>query len=157
VRALAIDFGERRIGLAISDPTGTLAQPLPHILRRRGKRPPFRALLELIESHDVDRIVVGLPLSLEGTDTPWTTEVRDFAARLAARSQRDVFLADERLTSVMAERAVRALGLPRERRQQKERVDTASAILILQSFLDRQRQGTPVERVVPAGSDVADE
>lgn len=145
-RTLAIDFGERRIGLAISDPTATLAQPLPALVRRRGKRPPIQAILELMEAHDADRAVVGLPLSLEGEDTDWTIEVRDFAAKLARRSGNDVFLIDERMTSVAAERTVRSLGLPRERREQKERIDTAAAMLILQAFLDRIRNGVEVER-----------
>ena len=148
-RALGIDFGERRIGLALSDPTGTLAQPLPALRRRRGKRPPIRTLLSIIDENDVDRVVVGLPLSLEGTDTDWTRDVRDFAARLAQRAGRGVFLLDERLTSVMAERAVRSLGLRRTERERKDRVDTAAAVLILQLFLDRERSGMTPERVQP--------
>ena len=150
MRALGIDYGERRIGLAISDPTGTVAQPLPPLLRRRGKRPPIARLIEVMEAQDVDRVVVGLPLSLEGTDTPWTAEVRAFAARLAERSGRDVYITDERLTSAAAERAVRALGLPRHERQRKDRVDTVAAMLILQSFLDRERSGHSLERAGPA-------
>lgn len=149
-RTLGIDFGERRIGLALSDPTGTLAQPLPPLLRRRGRRPPIQALLAFIDEHRVDRVVVGLPLSLEGTDTEWTRQVRAFAALLARRAGRDVFLVDERLTSVMAERAVRSLGLRRTERQRKDRVDTAAAMIILQSFLDRMKAGSPIERVTPA-------
>jgi len=156
-RALGIDFGERRIGLALSDPTGTLAQPLPALRRRRGKRPPIRSLLSVIDEKDVDRVVVGLPLSLEGTDTDWTREVRDFASRLAQRADRGVFLLDERLTSVMAERAVRSLGLRRSEREQKERIDTAAAVLILQLFLDRERSGMPLERVEPARAPGEDE
>jgi putative Holliday junction resolvase len=152
VRALGIDFGERRIGLALSDPTGTLAQPLPPLLRRRGKRPPIARLTEIIEANEVNRVVVGLPLSLEATDTAWTTEVRSFAARLAARTGLAVYLADERLTSAMAERAIRALGLPKQERERKDRVDTAAAMLILQAFLDRERSGAVLERAGPAAA-----
>jgi putative Holliday junction resolvase len=139
VRILGIDFGERRIGLALSDPTGTIAQPLDAIVRRRGKRAPVQALLERIEANDVREIVVGLPLSLTGDDTEWTREVRAFAAKLATRSDRPVHLVDERLTSVAAERAVRSLGLRRRERERKDRVDTAAAMLILQSHLDRRQ------------------
>lgn len=145
-RALAIDFGERRIGLALSDPTATLAQPLPAMLRRRGKRPPVQAILDLMSEYDVERAVVGLPLALDGEDTDWTREVRDFAAKLARRAGIDVFLVDERMTSVAAERAVRSIGLPRGERERKDRIDTAAAMLILQAFLDRSRAGQEVER-----------
>lgn len=140
MRVLGIDYGERRVGLALSDPTGTIAQPIAPILRRRGKRPPIQALLERIEAHDVREIVVGLPLSLEGEDTEWTREVRDFAARLSTRAGRPVHLVDERMTSVMAERAVRSLGMPRHERERKDRVDTAAAMLILQFHLDRRER-----------------
>lgn len=149
MRALGIDYGERRVGLALSDPTGTVATPLPPLLRRRGKRPPVQAIVDVINANDVTRVVVGLPLSLEGEDTDWTREVRAFASRVAARSGRDVFLIDERLSSVMATHAVRSIGLSRQEREKKERVDTAAAVLLLQLFLDRERSGVPLERAAP--------
>ena len=145
-RALGIDYGERRIGIAISDPTQTLAQPLAPLLRRRGKRPPVQALLDLIALHEVEHLVLGLPLSLEGDDTDWTREVRAFGATLAARSGLGIDFVDERMTSVAAERAVRSLGLRKTEREQKERVDTAAAMLILQAWLNRagpSAAGTP--------------
>ena len=108
-RVLAVDYGERRIGLALSDPTRTIATPLPTLARRRGKRPPVAAILEIAAAHDVDQFVVGLPLSLQGVDTDWTREVRRFAEVLSQRAGRPVDLIDERLTSVAAERAVRAI------------------------------------------------
>lgn len=141
-RILAIDFGERRIGLAVSDPTGTIGSPLPTLQRRAGKRPPIAAILQLIAEHDVERIVVGLPLTLAGEESDWTREVREFGERLAARADRPVAFVDERLTSVMAERAVRSLGLSRRERERKERVDAASAVLILQAYLDGHRRDT---------------
>lgn len=137
MRFLGIDYGVKRVGLALSDPTGTLAQPLEPIARRAGKRAPIQAILDRIAGNDVGGIVVGLPLSLAGDDTEWTLEVREFAARLADRSGLPVHLVDERMTSVAAERAVRSLGLPKHERERKERVDTAAAMLILQSYLDR--------------------
>jgi putative holliday junction resolvase len=141
-RVLAIDYGVRRIGLAVSDPTRTIAQPLETLFRRPGKRPPWTALVERIEAHEVDTIVVGLPLTLAGDDSDWTREVRAFADGLARRTRASVSLADERMTSVIAERAVRALGLPRGERQRKERIDAAAAMVILQAFLDaRGRAG----------------
>ncbi|MGH7552907.1 MAG: Holliday junction resolvase RuvX [Longimicrobiales bacterium] len=141
-RVLAIDYGERRIGLALSDPTRTIAQPLPTLVRRRGKRPPIAAILELVAANDVDRIVIGLPLSLAGEETEWTREVKEFAEAVARRSSLPVDMVDERLTSVVAERAVRSLGLPRRERERKDRVDAAAAVLILQGYLSsRQSQG----------------
>jgi putative holliday junction resolvase len=138
-RVLAIDYGERRIGLAVSDPTRTIAQPLDTLVRRAGKRPPIAAILQTAALYEVDHIVVGLPLTLAGDDSDWTREVREFAARVEARSGISVTLADERMTSVIATRAVRALGLPRGERQRKERIDAAAATIILQAFLDSER------------------
>lgn len=138
-RVLAIDYGERRVGLALSDPTGVLASPLPTLKRRAGKRPPFAAILEIIAAQDVRHLVVGLPLTLEGGESDWTREVRAFGDRLAERAGLPVAWLDERMTSVRAERAVRSLGLPKHERERKDRIDAAAAVLILQAFLDRER------------------
>lgn len=135
-RILGIDYGERRVGLALSDPTATIATPLPTLKRRRGKRPPVAPVVRLAEEHDVEAIVLGLPLTLEGEDSDWTREVRAFGDAVAERSGLPVALQDERMTSVRAEQAVRSLGLSREKREEKERVDAAAAILILQAYLD---------------------
>jgi putative holliday junction resolvase len=136
-RVLSVDYGERRVGIAISDPTATIAQPLTVITRRAGKRAPVQAIADLAAEHAVAHIVVGLPLSLSGDENEWTREVREFGEKLAQRTGVGVSFADERLTSVVAERAVRSLGLRRHEREQKERVDAAAAILILQAHLDR--------------------
>lgn len=138
-RVLAIDYGERRIGLAISDPTATIAQPLPTLTRRAGKRPPIAKILEIATANDVAAIVIGLPLTLAGDDSEWTRSVRDFAAALRARAALPVDLIDERLTSVRAERSVRSLGLKKRHREQKERVDAAAAMILLQMYLDRHK------------------
>lgn len=124
--------------MALSDPSRTIAQPLPTLGRRRGKRPPVRAILDLVQANDVDRVVIGLPLALDGTETDWTRAVRAFGDTIARRSQLPVDFIDERLTSVAAERTVRALGLPRGERERKERIDAAAAVLILQAYLNRQ-------------------
>lgn len=137
-RVLGVDFGERRIGLAVSDPTATIAQPLPTLRRRPGKRPPVAAIARLAEELGAREIVVGLPLTPEGEESEWTRAVRRFAEALAERTGLPVHLLDERMTSAHAERAVRALGLPRRERERKERVDAAAAVLILQAFLDRR-------------------
>jgi hypothetical protein len=80
-RVLGIDYGERRIGLAISDPTATIAQPLPTLERRRGKRPPVAPLARSARKSTVGAIVVGLPLTPAGDESDWTSEVRAFGTR----------------------------------------------------------------------------
>jgi putative Holliday junction resolvase len=136
LRVLGIDFGERRIGLALSDPTGTIARPLETILRRAGKRAPLHRLEEICRQHGVGHLVVGLPLDLRGNETPWCGEVRAMGDELAGRIDVPVDYVDERYTSKRAERAVRSIGLPKGRREEKGRVDAAAAALILQSWLD---------------------
>jgi len=138
-RILGIDYGERRIGLAISDPTGIIAQPLPTLTRRAGKRAPVGAIADLIRNYEVATVVIGLPLDLSGNETDWTREVRAFGAKLAERTGVAVEFVDERLTSVRAERAVRELGLRKSELHDKARIDAAAAQLILQGFLDRRR------------------
>lgn len=137
MRVLGIDFGERRIGLALSDPTRTIATPLDTVTRRAGKRPPLSRLEAIAREHDVGHLVVGLPLDLQGEETAWCAEIRAMGNELARRLQVPVDYVDERLTSVRAERAVRSIGLRKSQREEKGRVDAAAAQLILQSWLDR--------------------
>ncbi len=136
MRVLGIDLGERRVGVAVSDPTGSIAQPLPTLRRRAGKRMPLSTLQNLAEQYEVQEIVMGLPLALSGDDTEWTRTVRETASKLEERSGLPVHLVDERYTSKAAERAVRQIGLPKKKREEKGRVDAAAAVLILQSWLD---------------------
>lgn len=138
-RVLAVDYGERRVGLALSDPLAMIAGPLPTLLRRKGKRPPVARIARLVEENDVAELVIGLPLDLSGEETDWTREVREFGDRLAERTGLPVAYQDERMTSVRAERAVRSLGLSKGRREEKERIDAAAAMLILQAYLDARR------------------
>jgi putative holliday junction resolvase len=138
-RFLAVDYGERRVGLALSDPTGIIASPLPTLLRRRGKRPPVAAVAALAEAHEVAGLVVGLPLTPAGDESDWTREVRAFGTALGERTGLPVTYMDERMTSLRAERAVRSLGLPKHRREEKDRIDAAAAVLILQAYLDSRR------------------
>ena len=98
-RVLALDYGLRRIGIAISDPSGTLATPLATLKRRSGKRPPFAAVLELVRDHGVEALLVGLPLDPHGGENEWTAEVRAFGRQLENRSGLPVFFMDERRAS----------------------------------------------------------
>ena len=126
--------------MAMSDPSATIAQPLPTLIRRAGKRPPVSKILEIITSNEIEAVVVGLPLALSGEDTDWTRDVRAFAQTLRTRSGVIVDLFDERMTSVQAERAVRELGLKKSQREQKERIDSAAAMILLQMYLDQRKK-----------------
>ncbi len=138
-RTLALDYGERRIGVAVSDPTRTIASPLTTLQRRAGKRPPWPEIAKIVQEQEVDEAVVGLPLDLAGDESDWTAEVRAFGAELARRTGLPVHWVDERMTSVRAEAAVRGMGLKKSAREQKERIDAAAAALILDAFLTLRR------------------
>lgn len=138
MRILGIDFGEARVGLAVSDPTCTIASPLPTLKRRKGKRPPIKAMEEIARNKGVEAVVMGLPLDERGEENEWTARVRAVGDELARRLEVPVYYQDERMTSARAERVVRTrLGLPRGERERKERIDAAAAVLILQAWIDR--------------------
>jgi putative Holliday junction resolvase len=130
---LAIDLGDRRIGLAISDPTGTIASPAGFIERRAGKRPPLTALLAKAAALGAKGFVVGLPLDANGAETPRTEEARRLALELATRTGLDARLVDERFTTAAALQAIREMeGSTRGR---KGDVDSMAATLLLQHAL----------------------
>jgi putative holliday junction resolvase len=134
-RILAVDWGERRIGLAISDPLGMIASPAGFITRRAGKRPPIAKLIERAKELEATAFVLGLPLDGEGEDTPRATEVRAIASELSKRTGMPVDLVDERYTTAAARRAVRELGgKPADRPGD---VDALAATVLLQHVLGR--------------------
>lgn len=135
---MGVDYGQRRIGLAVSDPTGTLATPVDTLVRRQGKRPPLRRMEEIARERDVDMLVVGLPLDLQGNENDWCAEVRKVGDALALRLEVQVAYVDERFSSVQAEKAIRSIGLKKRAREDKARVDAAAAAVILQRWLDRE-------------------
>jgi putative Holliday junction resolvase len=134
--ALGLDFGRKRIGVARTDPSGTLASPHTTLVRRLNRRPPFRTLEEIADRVGADILVMGLPLELDGSENDWCAEVREAGGKIAARLGRPLVFVDERLTSVQAEEALRDAGFQRTLREEKGRVDAAAAALILQSWLD---------------------
>ena len=91
---LGIDYGLRRIGLALSDPTGTIASPLETLVRRAGKRPPITKLETIAREGNVEHLVVGLPLGLDGSENEWCAEVRSVGERLAGRLSVEVSFVD---------------------------------------------------------------
>ena len=136
-RLLGVDWGERRIGLALSDETRTLAQPLTTLTRRSGKRFPMHEFLTLLEQHTVTGIVVGLPLDQDGAEAEAATAARALAGDIARRSGQPVELWDERLTTARALGAVRAMG--GSTRGRKDDVDALAATVLLQHYLDAKR------------------
>jgi putative Holliday junction resolvase len=133
MRVLAIDLGERRIGLAVSDPSGTIASPAGYIDRRVGKRPPVTEIIERARALDVESFVVGLPLDEEGAETARSEEARRVAATLESRTGLSTRLVDERYTTAAALRAVREMGGRTEGR--KGDVDALAATVLLQHAL----------------------
>jgi putative Holliday junction resolvase len=103
VRVLALDYGSARCGCALSDPTGTLATPIEPVLRP-ATRKGFARVCDLVREREAALVVVGLPLSLSGSDSAQTAETRAFAQRLAERVTVPVELYDERFTTLMASR-----------------------------------------------------
>jgi putative Holliday junction resolvase len=136
-RLLAVDWGEVRIGLALTDESQLLASPLETLVRRPGKRFPMPRFLELVEAHRPVGVVVGLPLTGEGAEEASAAAARELAALIARRTALPLELWDERMSTA------RALGLIREQggttRGRKGDVDALAAAVLLQHYLDRRR------------------
>jgi putative pre-16S rRNA nuclease len=131
-RILAIDYGSRRMGLAVSDPLGITAQGL-ETLERKNKRADFGRLERTIREYQVKEIVLGNPLRMSGQEGTQSQKVAEFAEALRERFQLPVHLWDERLTSAEANRLLREAEVSVKKRAQA--VDRMAAVLILQSFL----------------------
>ncbi len=138
-RLLAVDWGEVRIGLALSDETQTLASPLETLTRRAGKRFPMPRFLELVGAHQPVGVVVGLPLTPEGEEGPSATEARALASLIAQRTALPIELVDERMSTARALGAIREQG--GSTRGRKEDVDSLAAAILLQAYLEARREG----------------
>lgn len=136
-RLLGVDWGEKRIGLALSDESRTLAQPLDTLTRRPGKRFPMAALQAHLATHAVTGIVVGLPLDTAGAEGDAATAARQLADDIARRTGLPVALWDERFTTARVLGAVREMG--GKTRGRKGDVDALAATLLLQHYLDALR------------------
>jgi putative Holliday junction resolvase len=135
---LAIDLGDKRIGLAASDPTQLLAHPVDTLTRRVGKRFPLKQLRDHLDRHLPVGIVIGLPLESDGSEGTRAQEARDIAALLAEKTGLPTVMVDERMTTARALRAVREMG--GKTRGRKGEVDRLAATTLLQSFLDGRRR-----------------
>jgi putative Holliday junction resolvase len=134
-RILAVDYGRKRIGLALSDELGLTARPLETFLRTN-RRDDLRRMREVCRKHEVARIVVGHPVHMTGETSPMAEEATRFARRLEKELGIGVELADERLTSWEAERTVAETGSSTRRR--RGRLDDVAAAILLREYLERR-------------------
>ena len=134
-RILGIDYGERRMGLAISDPLGIIAKPL-RTLDRQHIPDLFFELQNIVKEQDINKIVVGLPLTLKGKYSEQTNVVQKFIDQLKQVVNIPVVPIDERLSSMAAKRSLKELGI--KTGHEKGRIDETSAAIILQEYLDSQ-------------------
>ena len=143
MRALGLDVGDRRIGVALSDSLGLTAQRLT-VVERRDPSEDVEAVRTLVDAHGVEVVIVGLPLTMRGERGIQADKVSTFADQLRRWIAVPVQLIDERLTTVQGERALREIGTTRRKRKQV--IDQVAAQLILQQFLDAQRPQPPAPR-----------
>jgi putative Holliday junction resolvase len=134
---LAIDLGEKRIGLALSDPTQTVAHPLATLERRRGKRFPLQELRRYLDEHAPVGIVMGLPIAEDGSEDARAAAAREAGDRIGAKTGLPVAYWDERMTTARALRAVRDLG--GGLRGRKADIDKLAATTLLQTYMDSRR------------------
>ena len=135
-RILCLDVGDRRIGVAVGDVGIALARPLT-VIQRKGGRPDLDAVAQLAREHNVERIVVGLPRSLDGTLGPQARKVQAFVAALTRYVDTPIEMWDEQFSTVEAERLMAETGVRREKR--RGQVDAIAAAVVLQSYLDSRR------------------
>jgi len=136
VRVLGLDVGDRRIGMALSDPEGVLASSLG-ARERRGIERDIKFILTMVKERDVERIVVGLPKQMDGTLGEQARKVEEFAAKLREACPVPLEFWDERLSTFIALERLREAGA---KRVTKGRIDAAAASIILQGYLDKSRQ-----------------
>jgi len=137
MRSLGVDFGSKRIGLAVSDEMGLIALPLEFVAAEPAAE-ALRKLAEIVKGRGVEKIVVGMPRNMDGSYGPAAEKTREFIAALEGQVSVPIRTWDERLTSAQANRMLIAAGMRREKRKLK--VDQTAAALLLQSFLDSENQ-----------------
>jgi putative Holliday junction resolvase len=143
-RLLAVDWGDVRIGLALSDDAQILATPLETLVRRAGKRLPMPRFLQLVEHHRPVGVVVGLPLTGEGREEASAVAAREMAETIARRTGLPFEMWDERMSTARALAAIREQG--GATRGRREDVDALAAAVLLQHFMEARRGGrTAVE------------
>jgi putative Holliday junction resolvase len=165
-RIMGLDIGDRRIGIAVSDPTQTLATPLKTIVRVDDESAVIE-IAALIGQHDIGKLVIGLPYMLDGSFGEQAQKVMEFSGKISGQNEVEIVMQDERLTSVTAGRKLREGGKKlkgkidaaitgrrlREARKRRESVrkeiDAAAATVILQAYLDEMAGGIPISQQAP--------
>ena len=137
MRVLALDVGERRIGVAVSDPMGIIASPLTVVERVGGTR-DYERLLALAEEQEAERILVGMPVSMDGAARMQARAVQRFIDKLAELSPLPIDTLDERLTTVEADRRMIEAGASRSKRRSER--DAVAAAVLLQAYLESRRE-----------------
>ncbi len=134
-RSLGLDVGDKRIGVALSDPEGILASPFT-IINRQDESLDIEAIAGIISQHQVKQVIVGLPRSMDGSLGKQAEKVKAFTEKLSSRIHLPVEFRDERLTTILAKYLIRETG---RRAKRKVQDDAIAAALILQSYLDEER------------------
>ena len=150
-RILALDYGAKRVGVAITDPTGTIAQPLTTLHHGRREPPLVQQIAALVASHHAELVVLGLPIHMDGRRGPEAERVERLGTLVAERLGVVVEYVDERWTSIAAERALQEMGaqptgrsapprskVAKRRQAEKGRVDAVAATLLLRTYLARR-------------------
>ena len=131
MRILALDYGRKRVGVALTDPLGMIAQPQPYLTHDKNLISNIQAV---IKEKGVEKIVLGLPLTMNGTDSEMTREVRTFAQKIQPLFEQPIVLYDERCTSSSANQVLLEGNVSRQKR--KEKVDSIAAAILLQAYLE---------------------
>ncbi len=137
VRALGLDLGTKRIGVAVSDSEGLLATPIEVIFRQKDARQDYLAVVELVKEWEVNVVVVGMPYSLDGQEGPMAQKTLEEVKSLSDILPVPVVTYDERLTTVTAERSLREQGV--SSKEGRKVIDQLAAAVLLQAWLDKQQ------------------
>ncbi len=142
-RRIGFDYGDTRIGVAVTDASGLLASPIPYLLNESGNS--AEKLQELFDEFSPIYIALGFPLHLSGSESAKSESVLAFAETISTLTNKPIYLIDERMTTVSASRTLRESG--KNAKNAKESIDSASAVAILESALNQERlQGEPMNR-----------
>ena len=136
MRILGLDYGDKTVGVAITDELGFTAQPVTTIVRERSSklRKTYQELEKIIEQYSVEKIVVGMPYNMDGSEGERTEKTRAFISELSRRTGLEIIEVDERLTTVEADEVLQDMGVPASER--KAYIDKIAAAIILKSYLN---------------------
>ncbi len=136
MRILGLDYGDKTVGVAVTDELGFTAQPVTTIVRERSSklRKTYQELEKIIEQYSVEKIVVGMPYNMDGSEGERTEKTRAFISELSRRTGLEIIEVDERLTTVEADEVLQDMGVPASER--KAYIDKIAAAIILKSYLN---------------------